>query len=139
MAKDIFHDIVKKALQKEGWVITHDPYTVFHKQERIDYEIDLGAEKLIGAERGKERIAVEVKTFAKPSTTNEFHSILGQYLTYLSVLRRFDADRLLFLAIPLYAKQRLDDYPFIQGLIEEYNLKILVFDKNTETIVSWKK
>ena len=24
-AKDIFHDIVKRALQKDGWVITHDP------------------------------------------------------------------------------------------------------------------
>ncbi len=26
MAKDLFHDTVKRALQKEGWRITHDPY-----------------------------------------------------------------------------------------------------------------
>ena len=26
MAKDIFHDTVKLALQKDGWIITHDPY-----------------------------------------------------------------------------------------------------------------
>lgn len=26
MAKDIFHDTVKLALQKDGWTITHDPY-----------------------------------------------------------------------------------------------------------------
>jgi len=25
MARDIFHDIVKNALEKEGWRITHDP------------------------------------------------------------------------------------------------------------------
>ncbi len=80
-----------------------------------------------------------MKTFAKPSMVNEFHTVLGQYMTYISVLRRFDVDRVLFLAIPLYAKERLDEYPFIQNLIDEYKLNILVFDKNTETIVSWKK
>jgi XisH protein len=26
MAKDIFHNTVKTALQKDGWIITHDPY-----------------------------------------------------------------------------------------------------------------
>ena len=26
MAKDLYHDQVKAALQKEGWLITHDPY-----------------------------------------------------------------------------------------------------------------
>jgi hypothetical protein len=25
-AKDIYHDVVKKALIKDGWTITHDPY-----------------------------------------------------------------------------------------------------------------
>ncbi len=71
--------------------------------------------------------------------THEFHSILGQYLTYISVLRRFDPERILYLAIPLYAEERLEDYPFILGIMEEYRLNIIVFDKNTETILSWKK
>ncbi|WP_345940538.1 element excision factor XisH family protein [Nostoc sp. UIC 10630] len=26
MAKDVFHQQVKKALIKDGWIITHDPY-----------------------------------------------------------------------------------------------------------------
>jgi XisH protein len=26
MAKDLFHNNVKIALQKDGWKITHDPY-----------------------------------------------------------------------------------------------------------------
>lgn len=112
---------------------------VFHKEDKIDYQIDLGAEKIIGAERENEKIAVEVKTLTKPSLTNEFHSILGQYLTYVSVLKRFDPQRILYLAIPLYAEERLEDYPFILSIIEEYHLNIIVFDKNTETILSWKK
>jgi hypothetical protein len=31
MAKDLFHDVVRRALEKEGWTITHDPYSVFDK------------------------------------------------------------------------------------------------------------
>ena len=26
MAKDLYHDLVKRALKKDGWEITHDPY-----------------------------------------------------------------------------------------------------------------
>ena len=61
MAKDIFHDAVKTALVKEGWQITHDPYA-FELGE-VSFRIDLGAERVIAAERGDEKIAVEIKTF----------------------------------------------------------------------------
>ncbi|MEH2468320.1 element excision factor XisH family protein [Nostoc sp.] len=27
-AKDAFHTVVKTALQKDGWLITHDPYAL---------------------------------------------------------------------------------------------------------------
>ncbi len=27
-AKDAFHEVVKTALQKDGWQITHDPYNL---------------------------------------------------------------------------------------------------------------
>ncbi|MGC1310537.1 MAG: element excision factor XisH family protein [Phormidesmis sp.] len=27
-ARDIFHNAVKAALQKDGWIITHDPLTI---------------------------------------------------------------------------------------------------------------
>lgn len=41
------------------WTITHDPYYLNDKIKNIRYEIDLGAEKLLAAERGSEKIAVE--------------------------------------------------------------------------------
>ena len=58
-ARDIFHNAVKIALQKDGWTITHDPLTVDLADEQL--QIDLGAERLIAAQRDKEEIAVEVK------------------------------------------------------------------------------
>ncbi|MDV7396369.1 element excision factor XisH family protein, partial [Arthrospira platensis SPKY1] len=70
MAKDIYHDNVRKALERDGWLITHDPYTV--RVEEVGYEIDFGAEPLIAAEKQDQLIAVEVKSFAGPSAVNEF-------------------------------------------------------------------
>lgn len=94
MAKDLFHDVVKSALQKDGWEITHDPYSI----EAFDttFNIDLGAEKLIGAQRNKELIAVEVKSFIGPSLIYDFHLALGQYMNYMRGLRRKDPQRTLF-------------------------------------------
>lgn len=31
MAKDIYHQTVKIALEKEGWIITHDPFILSDK------------------------------------------------------------------------------------------------------------
>ncbi|AFY87535.1 XisH protein [Chroococcidiopsis thermalis PCC 7203] len=45
MAKDIFHDPVKLALQKDGWIITHDPYRL--RYGVADIYIYLAAEEAI--------------------------------------------------------------------------------------------
>lgn len=139
MAKDIYHQQVREALIKDGWTITHDPLAVENKGEKMDYEIDLGAEKLIGAERGTEKIAVEVKSFLKASLTHEFHGILGQYIVYEEALEYLESDRILYLAIPDFAFTRIKDYPFLSYLLVKKNVKYLVFDKNQSIILSWKK
>ena len=56
MAKDIYHDIVKRALQKDGWTITHDPYKIPLSNRTL--KADLGAEKIMAAEHGLEKIVV---------------------------------------------------------------------------------
>lgn len=60
MAKDRFHDAVRSALEKEGWIITADPYQM--SVGDVDFEIDLAAE-MLAAERAGEKIAVEIKSF----------------------------------------------------------------------------
>ncbi len=49
MAKDRFHNVVRIALEKEGWKITADPYQI--NVDDVDFEIDLAAEQLLAAER----------------------------------------------------------------------------------------
>lgn len=50
LTRDIIHYSVKEALVKEGWIITDDPYTIEYEDATVF--IDLGAERVIAAERG---------------------------------------------------------------------------------------
>ena len=78
-AKDVFHQVVKTALQKDGWQITNDPLTI--SGGGVNLSIDLAAEKLIAAEREGQKIAVEVKSFLERSSAiSEFHTALGQFI-----------------------------------------------------------
>jgi len=63
-AKDIYHDVVCDALDNDGWTITHDPLEF---RIGVLLRIDLGAEKIIRAEKGSTKIAVEVKSFLNTS------------------------------------------------------------------------
>lgn len=69
MAKDLYHEVVKEALIKDGWTITHDPYKI--KLSRTKLNVDLGAEKLLVAEKENSKIAIEIKTFGGDSFINE--------------------------------------------------------------------
>lgn len=79
-ARDIYHLAVRHSLEKEGWAVTDDPYTL--RAGGFLMYIYLGVERLIVAENGTEKIAIEVKCFNKNSDISEFHSALGQYINY---------------------------------------------------------
>ena len=99
MAKDLFHQNVREALEGEGWTISADPLRVYISQK--DYlEIDLAAENTLMAEKGNEKIAVEVKSFLRKSLISAFHEAIGQYLNYQSALEDTEPDRTVYLAIP---------------------------------------
>jgi hypothetical protein len=74
-AKDLFHDAVKRAFEKDGWSITHDPLHL--RVGQIDMYIDLGAEQVLAAERDNQKIAVEIKSFLRTSTITDFYVALG--------------------------------------------------------------
>lgn len=96
-AKDIYHETVKRALQKDGWTITHDPFPLQIGRKRLS--ADLGAERLINAEKGTQKIVVEVKSFVGRSDVKDLEQALGQYVLYRHVLNEMQSDRKLYLAI----------------------------------------
>jgi hypothetical protein len=136
-AKDIFHNSVRLALEKEGWIITHDP--LFIKVEQLDFFIDLAGEKIIAAEKGGLKIAVEIKSFIGASDLASFYSALGQFLSYRAALRKKQPDRILYLAISQDVYNDFFSNRFIQELIAEHELKLLIFDVMKKEIVLWKE
>jgi hypothetical protein len=114
-ARDIFHENVKKALQKEQWVITADP--LMTKYGNINFQIDLGAERVLAAERQGEKIAVEIKSFLNPSAVTDFYAALGQFLSYRLALEANEPDRLLYLAVPLDIYETFFQFEFTQAAI----------------------
>ncbi|WP_375506563.1 element excision factor XisH family protein [uncultured Nostoc sp.] len=90
-ARDTFHELVRTALEKEGWIITHDPYHI--DLGFVDFYIDLGAELLLAATKDEEKIAVEIKTFLAASTISEFHTAIGQFINYRIALEDDDPSR----------------------------------------------
>ena len=98
-AKDIFHEIVKQALEKENWVVTDDPLKL--KFGNVNFQIDLGAERVLAAQRAGEKIAVEIKSFLNPSAITDFYAALGQFLSYRLAIEAIEPDRILYMAVPL--------------------------------------
>jgi hypothetical protein len=137
MAKDLYHDQVKRALEKDGWEITHDPYEI--RVGGVEMYIDIGAEQIIGAERENDRIAVEVKSFINPSRISDFHLAHGQFLDYRYALEDIDPERVLYLAIPSFVYQTFFSLAFIHSVIQRSQLKLLVYDLEQETIEKWIK
>ncbi|WP_019502403.1 element excision factor XisH family protein [Pseudanabaena sp. PCC 6802] len=134
--KDRFHEAVKHALEKDGWLITHDPFTI-QISEAVKLKIDLGAESAIAAQRGQEKIAVEIKSFITDSDINEFHTALGQYLNYLQALEDKEPDRVLYLAVPLETYRDFFQVPFIQKSLKRHAVKLIIYNPTKEEIKQW--
>lgn len=136
MARDKFHNAVRRGLEKQSWQITHDPLRLeFGADDRL--EVDLGAQQLLGAQRTGEKIAVEIKSFLNDSAMLDFHLALGQFLNYRLALERLDSDRILYLAIPESAYESFFSRDLPKLAVQIYALKLIVYKPSEEVIVQW--
>lgn len=135
-AKDIFHDVVKFALEKDGWNITDDP--LFLRFGGLELYIDLGAQRIIAAQKGEEKIAVEIKSFVGNSATTEFSTALGQFLKYQVALQEQQPGRILYLAVPQDTYRSFFNLELPRILVERYKVNLIVYDPEQQVIVTWK-
>lgn len=136
-AKDLFHQTVKTALEKDGWLITDDPLHI-RVGGVLDMYIDLGAEKIIAAQKEGQKIAVEIKSFIGASTISDFHLAIGQFINYRYALEDEDPERILYLAVPQNTYNDFFKLPFIQSVVRRSQLTLLVYDIEQEAIVQWQ-
>lgn len=134
-AKDIYHDTVKRALQRDKWTIAHDPFPLQIGKKRLS--ADLGAERLIGADLGLQKIVVEVKSFLGSSDVKDLEQALDQYILYRQILNEMGIERGLYLAVSQPTFNSVFAIELGQVLLKNQVIKLLVFDDDNEVIVQW--
>ncbi|NJN68391.1 MAG: fatty-acid synthase [Chloroflexaceae bacterium] len=134
-ARDTYHHAVKQALLKDGWTITHDPLRL--SWGRKDLYVDLGAERLVTAEKAGQKIAVEVKSFVGHSEIDALEKATGQYMIYQAVMSHVEPERGLYLAIPESVFTDLFEEPIGTLVLQHFHLQLIVFDPATEVIDQW--
>jgi hypothetical protein len=133
--RDIYHDTVKKALIKDGWTITHDPLVL--KWGFKDLYVDLGAERLLAAEKEGRKIAVEVKSFVGESEVDDLEDAVGKFILYHDILDRTEPDRVLYLAVRQAVHVSVFEEPIGRILLENQRVRLIIFDPQAEVIVKW--
>ncbi len=99
--------------------------------------IDLGAEKIIAAEKGFEKIAVEIKSFLGLSPMTDFYKALGQYQLYFLALNKRLPNTVLYLAIPQESYAMLIKDDILAEFLEELALRYIIFNPESQQIVRW--
>jgi len=128
--------VVIQALQADGWTITHDPLLIPFGDRRLF--IDLGAERVtIGAERGSERIAVEIASFVADSPARDPP---GSRRPVCRLPRPSRPDRAGAHAFSrrFHARAGLSVIePLGQLVAADVRLRVLVFDPHQQKVVRW--
>lgn len=133
--RDDSHFAVRRALEKDGWTITDDPLKLFFRGATL--KADLGAEKILTAEKEGRKLAVEIKEFSSDSAISELEKTLGQLLLYQWALAEQEPDRQLFLAVREEVYNEYFTKPLFQTAVARNRINIMVFDYIQEAICQW--
>jgi hypothetical protein len=135
--KDRIHDAVSNALIKDGWTITDDPY--FLKYDDEDLFIDLAAERLLAAERAEQKIAVEIKSFIGRSPINDLENAFGQHALYLSVLKKIEPERKLYVVIGNMIYDELKQIKAFSLIVRRFQVALIVVEATLQEVIEWKE
>ncbi len=134
-ARDRILSAVKNALEKDGWTITADPYTI--KYEDATLLADLSAEPAMAAKRGERRVVIEVKSFLGPSAFHDLQQAVGQYIVYRTLLQETEPKHELFLAIGDEIYRSFFNRKSVQLILARNRIRLLVVKLDREEIESW--
>lgn len=134
--KDVYHETVRTALEYDGWTITEDPLTI--ATPGLDFHVDLGAVRnLIGAEKGGEQIAIEIKSLKGNSVFYDYHQALGQFMMYRLALKMVGKEHILYLGLPETEYLRLKRVEIYKLSWMEFRVNLLIFNVNKKKIIEW--
>ena len=131
-AKDRYHDVVVRALQKDGWTIIAEQIAVSIPARRL--WIDIRAQK----EAQNALILVEVKGFETlASAVAYLADAIGQCVLYQAILEYVGITDPLYMAVPAAAFAGILGEEIGRQAIRKAQIRVIVFDAEQEEIVRW--
>jgi hypothetical protein len=104
-----------------------------------DLFVDLAAERVtLAAEKGEERIAVEISSFVSRSAVRDLQEAVGQYDVYRALLAEQEPARVLYLAVPQRVADGIFSERLGQFIKDRLKLRLLVFhETQKERPLKW--
>jgi XisH protein len=131
-AKDRYHDVVVRALQKDGWTIMAEQIALSMPARRL--WIDIRAQK----EAQNALILVEVKGFETlASAVAYLADAIGQCVLYQAILEYVGITDPLYMAVPAAAFAGILGEEIGRQAIRKAQIRVIVFDVEQEEIVRW--
>ena len=131
-AKDYYHDTVKRALVKDGWIITREQVLFIIADRHV--WIDIEASK----PSKNQRILIEVKGFDGPSQVDELMDAVGKYVVYRAIINESGGSEIpLYLTITERAYERILSERIGVIARQQAQIKLLIFDPSSEEIKTW--
>lgn len=131
-AKDRYHDVVVRALKKDGWTIVGEQATLSMPARRI--WIDIRAWK----EPDNVAIMVEVKGFENMASPVQYLAdTIGQCILYQTILEYADMSDRLYMAVPAAAFTGILGEEIGRQAMQKTHTGVIVFDPEQEEIVRW--
>jgi hypothetical protein len=97
----------------------------------------LGAERTLAAQRGEQKIAVEIKSFVSVSAVQDFKEALGQFILYRSLLPQVEPERQLYLAVSEDTYKDTFQRKSIQRVVQLNHIPLIVVDTQREEVIAW--
>jgi hypothetical protein len=135
-ARDLYHKAVVDALEVDGWAIKKDPFVITYLTRTV--LVDLAAEGLsLVANKGKRKIAIEIKSFLNNSPIKDLQEAIGQYLMYQAILQETDPSCQLWLAVPAAVYDKFFQEDFTQFVLEKIPMNLVIFDSVEAQVIQW--
>lgn len=135
-AIDQCEEQVVRALEKSGWLVTHQPFAIRINKSRAGYVYaDL---RLRQKTDNQTIIVVEVKCFASTRTQlDEFYQAVGQYVSYRNALTINGMQLPVYLSVPSSVYTTFFQIPLIAAVVADIQIKLVVIDLEKEEITQW--
>jgi hypothetical protein len=133
--RDLYHDVVRDALRKDGWRITHTALQL--KAQAESSAEDLWEGPWLIADKDERKVAVAVRSFVGRSHLADIIQTWAQLGLSRPRLHAMDSDRVVYLAVRQATYSACFAGAEGERVLAKEHMQLLVFDPRAEVIVQW--